>query len=103
MTELVEGHIFTLPHLVLGLLHESAFFSAKDVVGIIRARGFDEHAIFVLGERHQVPRLELEGFQDLARNHHLAALPDAADSLVGWGGLHGKRRVGDLLLVYGRS
>jgi hypothetical protein len=38
--------------------------------------------------RAQQPQAEFEGFEDLAGNHQLAALPYAADSFLDWGCLH---------------
>src|ERR1700722_6669003 len=48
-----------------------------------------EHAAFFLCERHKIPCLELEGFENFPRDHHLPALSYAADPLLGWGCLHG--------------
>jgi hypothetical protein len=49
--------------------------------------------------------VEFEGFEDLARDHQVAALPDSTDSLLGWGCLHGKYdiRTSALLSVFGHS
>jgi len=45
MAELVEGYVFALAHLVLGLFHESALFGGENVVEVTsRALRFDEHA-----------------------------------------------------------
>ena len=80
-----EGYEFPLAHLSFGLLHESALFRGEHVVRINHAFGLDEHAILLLSECHKVPFLEVEGFEHLPWNHHLAPLANAADPLLGCG------------------
>jgi hypothetical protein len=76
-----EGYVFALAHLSLGLLYESTFFRSQNIVGINHAFWFDEHTVRLSGERYKVPFLELEGFEHVARDHHLPALSDASDPL----------------------
>jgi len=85
MSELGEGDELSLPHLSFGLLHESALVGGEDVIGINHAPRPDEHAILRLSECHKIPLLDVEGFEHLPRNHHLAPLANAADPLSGCG------------------
>src|ERR1017187_8333713 len=82
MSELGEGDELSLAHFSFGLLHQSALFGGERVIGMDHAPGLDEHAVPVLGERHEIPLLDVEGFEHLPRNHHLAPLPHAADPLL---------------------
>jgi hypothetical protein len=85
MSELGERDELSLAHLSFGLLHESALFRGEYVVRVNHAFGLDEHAILLLSECHKVPLLEVEGFEHLPWNHHLAPLANAADPLLGCG------------------
>jgi hypothetical protein len=67
--------------------HDFRFRRRQGIAGINPAFRFYEDAVLLLSERHKIPRLKLEGLEDIPRNHHLAALPHAAGSLLGC--LHG--------------
>jgi hypothetical protein len=43
-----------------------------------------------LQQARMLSKMEFKGFENLARDHHLAALPGATGFLLGWGGLHGR-------------
>src|SRR6266853_985578 len=51
------------------------FRGRQGVIGINHAFRFYKYAVLLLGERHEIPRLELEGFEDLSWNHHLRRCP----------------------------
>jgi hypothetical protein len=59
------------------------FCGRQGVVRINDAPRLDEHAILLLGERHEIPLLNVEGFEHLPRNDHLAPLAHATDPLFG--------------------
>jgi hypothetical protein len=82
MSELGDGHELPLAHLSFGFLHESAFFGGEHVIGINHAPGLDEDAVLRLSERHKVPLPDIEGFEHLPGNYHLAPLAHAANPLV---------------------
>jgi hypothetical protein len=85
MSELGERDEFSLAHLALGLFHESALFAGEYIVGINHASGLDEHAILLFRERNKIPLLDVEGFEHVSRNDHLAPPAHAADPLLGCG------------------
>jgi len=85
MSELGERDEFSLAHFPFGLLHERALFGGKHIVRIDRAAGLDEHAILLLREGNKIPHLDIEGFEHVPRNDHLAPLAHAADPLRGCG------------------
>jgi hypothetical protein len=85
MAKLGEAHELSLAHLSFGLLHESALFGGEYVIRINHAPGLDEHTVLLLSECHKIPLLDVEGFEHLPRNHHLAPLANAADPLLGCG------------------
>src|SRR5436190_1693827 len=74
--------------LSLTAAHDFRFRWREGVLGIKHTFRFYQHAVLLLGERHKVPHLEFEGFENLARDDHLPALPHATDSLFGCGCLH---------------
>ena len=85
MEELGKTHELPLAHLSFGLFHESAFFGGEYVAGINHAPGLDEHAVLRLSECHKISLPDVEGFEHLAWNHHLAPLANTADALLGCG------------------
>jgi hypothetical protein len=85
MPELGERDELSRAHLSFGLLDESALFGGEDIIGINYAPRLNEHAIFFLGERDIIPLLDVEGFEHLPRNDHLAPLANATDPLLGCG------------------
>src|ERR1700733_16085212 len=80
----------TALELCLAAAHDFRLLGRQRVVGMDSALRLDQHAVFLLGERHQVPGPKIERFEDLARDHHLAALTDSTASLFGLGCLHDK-------------
>jgi hypothetical protein len=85
MSELGERNKFSLPHLAFGLFHERAVFGGKYIIRINYASRLDEHAILLLREGNEIPLLDIEGFEHLTRNDHLAPLAHATDPLLGCG------------------
>jgi hypothetical protein len=85
MPELGEAHELSLAHLAFGFLYESALFGGEYVVSINHTPGLDEHAALLLGERHKIPLLDVEGFEHLPRDNHLAPLAHTADPLFSRG------------------
>jgi hypothetical protein len=85
MSELGECDELSLAHFSLGLLHERALFTGEHIVRINHAAGLDEHAILLFRKRNKIPLLDIEGFEHLSRNDHLAPLPHATDPLLGCG------------------
>lgn len=81
MSELGERYKLSLAHLPFGLFHQSALFGSEHVVRIGHAPRLDEHAILLFGERHKIPFLDVQGFEHLPRNDHLAPLAYATDPL----------------------
>jgi hypothetical protein len=78
MPQLGEGNEFSLAHLSFGLLDQSALFGGEDIIRINRTFGLDEHAVLLAGERHEVPLLEVKGFEHQPRNNHLSPLAHAS-------------------------
>jgi hypothetical protein len=85
MSELGERDELSPAHLPFGLFHESALFGGEHIVGINHASGLDEHAILLFCEYNKIPLLDVEGFEHLPRNDHLAPLPHAPYPLLGCG------------------
>jgi hypothetical protein len=85
MSELGERGEFSLAHLPFGLLHESALFGGEDIVRINHASGLDEHSVLVFSEGNEIPLLDVEVFEHLTRDDHLAPLAYATDPLLGCG------------------
>jgi hypothetical protein len=85
MSQLGEGDEFSLVHLSFGFLHEGTLFWGEDVIGINQTLRLDEHPVLLFGECHKIPLLEVEGFEHIPRNDHLAPLAHAADPLLGCG------------------
>ena len=83
--ELGERYKLSFAHLSCGRLYESALFGGEYVVGINHAFGLDERAILPLSESYKIPRLDMEAFEHLAGNDHLAPLAHAANPLPGSG------------------
>jgi addiction module RelB/DinJ family antitoxin len=83
MSEFGECNELSLAHLALGLFHQSALFGGEHIVGINHASGFDEYAILLFRERNKIPLLDVQGFEHMPRNDHLAPLAHAANPL--WG------------------
>jgi len=54
----------------------------EHVVGVDNPLGLDEHAILLLSERHKIPLSDVEGFEHLPWNDHLAPLAHAAYPLL---------------------
>jgi hypothetical protein len=77
---------FRLSTFELGLAstHHFRLGGRQGVIRIKPAFRLYEHAVLLLCECHQVSRLKLERFEDLPRNHNLASLPNAAESLLAW-------------------
>jgi hypothetical protein len=75
--------------LSLAAPHDLGFRRRKRVISINYASRLYQHAVLVLGECNKIARLELEGFKDLSRDDHLAALAYASDSRLGRRRLHG--------------
>ena len=74
--------------LILTPAYKFRFRWRQRVVGLSFAFRLYKDPIFLLGERHKIPRLEFEGLKDLSWDHHLAALPNTTGSLLGCGCLH---------------
>src|SRR5690242_15225553 len=91
MLHFAPGFRLSTFELSLAAAHDLGFRWRQSVVGMKFAFRFYKDAVLLLGERYNVPGLELEGFEDLARDHHLPALPHATGSLLGCRCLHGMR------------
>jgi len=85
MSELGERDELSLAHLPFGLFHESALFRREYIGRVNHTPGFDEHAILLFRERHKISLVDVQGFEHLPRNHHLAPLANTADALLGCG------------------
>src|SRR5882762_7955345 len=85
MFDLGQGFRLSLPDLLKSVPDLLGFRRREHVAGIYHALRFDEHAVGLFAERHEVPLLELEGFEHFPRNDHLAALPHASDPLSSCG------------------
>src|ERR1022692_5324905 len=85
ISELGDRDELSLAQLPFAFLHESALFGGEDIVRINHAAGLDEHAILLFGERHKIPFANIQSFEHLARDDHLAPLAHAADPLSGCG------------------
>jgi hypothetical protein len=85
MFDLAPG--FCLP--LAGLFHRRVELfclgGRKHIVWTNDPSWFDEHAIALLAERHEVALPEVYGLEQFARNDHLAALADPADPVASWG------------------
>jgi hypothetical protein len=87
MAQFVKSHILALAHLPLGLPAAGAFFSRQHVVAIKHPFGLDKHAVGLFAKSHEISFMQVERFEDIARDDYLAALPHAADPLLGCGRL----------------
>ena len=85
MSELGEGDELSVAHLSLRFLHQSALFGGEHVVRVNYLPRLDEHAVLGLSECHKISLLDIEDFEHVPRNHHLAPLADATDPLFGCG------------------
>ena len=88
MPESSERDELSPAHLSFGLLHESALFWGEYVIRVNHSSGLDEHPILRLSECHKIPLPNVEGFEHLPRNDHLAALAHATYPLLGCGGFY---------------
>ncbi len=82
MLDLRPGAGFTLACLFQALAEALCLFASEHVVGVDHALGFNENAVGLPTERHEVALMELERVEHLARDHHLAALPHASNLSV---------------------
>src|SRR5438132_4201168 len=85
MFDLGQGFRLFLVDLLKSVPYLLGFRRRQHVVGIYDALRLDEHAVGLFTKRHEVPLLELEGFEDFPRDDHLAALSHAPDPLSSCG------------------
>ena len=81
MVELGQTHRLPLAHLALSLLDERTLLGSEDIFGVNYALGLDEHTIVFGGECYIVSFPQLQGFENLAGNDHLAPLAHTPDGL----------------------
>ena len=79
MLDLAPGSPLPLPELSHCVADFFRLGRRKRVVGIHDPLRLDEHAVGLLAERHKITLLELEAFEELARDHHLAAVSHPYD------------------------
>jgi hypothetical protein len=76
------GPCFSLTRLFEALAQSLRLSRSEHIVGVDDTPGLHQHALAVFGECHEIPLVHAKVVENLARNDHLAALPDPPDGFA---------------------